>query len=455
MSTRTAISVAMLAVLVLVLGLAGTAGARSMELGEGAMFGDADPSRDIQETIWFQGFVADPGTGEPVNATYTVTARMYDSELGGTSVWGPETHLATVIVDGWFNIELGAVIGGLPAFDAPPYYLQLWIDGEMLEPRLKLASVPSAFQSLGADNGLNLPYYGSHGTSGHAFHIDNTGPNVCGYFVTNNAGSTAASLYGAHTGTGPAVLGWHTGSGAAIMGLANGSGYAGVFEGTVTVTDSILAQGIIKGRSLVSEHSISAAGTLTCGGIWMTRNPVEGYVLRCADVWGNAEWGPPNIIDTHNDNATVVIGSSATQYDDAQVTLTVPGPGYIVVTSSVRVKISHTYGTMDNLELCNSTSSSSFGSDYWFSMVDEEIPSSYPTDTDIDRHFSVHSTHEVTASGSYTYYLVGRMVSGQDSSDRFWFTQMTGIYYPYPIPVREDAGEDAELLRAKLELDSQ
>ena len=42
MSTRTAISVAMLAVLVLALGLAGAAGARSMELGEGATFGDAD-----------------------------------------------------------------------------------------------------------------------------------------------------------------------------------------------------------------------------------------------------------------------------------------------------------------------------------------------------------------------------------------------------------------------------
>ncbi|MCK4915727.1 MAG: hypothetical protein KAS89_06120, partial [Candidatus Eisenbacteria sp.] len=188
---------------------------------------------------------------------------------------------------------------------------------------------------------------------------------------------------------------------------------------------------------------------------WFAKDPVAGYVLRCADGWGNAEWGPPNIIDTHDDNATTVIGSSATQYDDSQVTLTVPGPGYIVVTSSVRVKISHTYGTMDALELCHSTSSSSFGTDYWFSMVDEEIPSSYPTATDIDRHFSVQRTFEVTASGTYTYYLVGRMVNGQDAQDRFWFTHMTGIYYPYPIPVREDAGGDAELLRAKLELDSQ
>ena len=451
MSTRTAINVAMLAVLVLVLGLAGTAGARSMELGDGAVFGDADPSRDIQESIWFQGFVADAGTGDPVNATYTVTARMYDAELGGTSVWGPETHLATVIVDGWFNIELGAVIGGLPAFDTPPYYLQLWIDGEMLEPRLKLASVPSAFQSLGADNGLNLPYNGNYGSSGNAFSITNTGGNICGYFRINNAGSSAGALYGRHNGTGSAVMGWHDGIGAAIKGVANGSGYAGEFDGPVVVSDSMRVEGLF-----IASNGAMVPDTLMVGeGFWFAKDPVAGYVLRCADGWGNAEWGPPNIIDTHDDNATTVIGSSATQYDDSQVTLTVPGPGYIVVTSSVRVKISHTYGTMDALELCHSTSSSSFGTDYWFSMVDEEIPSSYPTATDIDRHFSVQRTFEVTASGTYTYYLVGRMVNGQDAQDRFWFTHMTGIYYPYPIPVREDAGEDAEFLRAKLELDSQ
>ena len=92
MSVRTVTNAAMLAVLALALGLAGTAGATSMALGEGAVFGDPNQLRDIQETIWFQGFVADAGTGEPVNATYTVTARMYDAEVAGASVWGVRLH---------------------------------------------------------------------------------------------------------------------------------------------------------------------------------------------------------------------------------------------------------------------------------------------------------------------------------------------------------------------------
>ena len=59
----------------------------------------------------------------------------------------------------------------------------------------------------------------------------------------------------------------------------------------------------------------------------------------------------------------------------------------------------------------------------------------------------------MTGSGTFTYYLVGRMVSGQSAGDLFWYAQMTGIYYPYPIPVRADAEEDSEFLR-KLELDN-
>ncbi len=432
MSTKTAISLVMSGVLVLTLGLAGTAVARSMELGEGAVFGDADPSRDIQETIWFQGFVADPGTGEPVNATYTVTARMYDAEVGGASVWGPETHVATVITDGWFNIELGAVVGGLPAFDAPPYYLQLTIDGETLAPRLKLASVPSAFQSLGADDGLNLPYSATYENSGNAFNITNAGPNICGYFGINNAGSTATALYGAHNGPGAAVMGWHTGSGSAIKGVANGSGYAGEFDGQVVVGDSLRVSGftIMTGNATVTDT------LLVVEGFMYPNNPVEGYVLRCADIWGNAEWAPPLIMDTCKSSATTSFQSgSVVNHGGAHVTLTVPGPGYIVIESRVWFVFDHTGGTPDKLKLMHSTSSSSLSgtnADIFF----WEDPSILGTTSDLDRTVNVSNTYEIASSGTYTYYLVGQMTAGYNAGDRFAYSQTTAIYYPHPSVAR-------------------
>ncbi len=191
---------------------------------------------------------------------------------------------------------------------------------------------------------------------------------------------------------------------------------------------------------------------LVVEGFWFPKNAVEGYVLRCADSWGNAEWGPPNIIDTHNESAIVGIGSSVTQYDNAEVTLTVPGPGYIVVTSNVWIHLSHTEGTTDKVYLSNSPSPTALGG--WNSTTTWEIPSSWPTDSQIGRTFCVTSTFDVDLAGTYSYYLVGQMYYGVNVGDRFWFAQMTGIYYPHPIPVAAASAEDAEFLRKKEEFEN-
>jgi len=425
--------------------LMGTASGSNLALGDGAFVGESSTERDVQETIWFQGFLADDGTGEPVNATYTVTARIYDAEVSGSSVWGPESHVGTVISAGRFNIELGNVIGGLPAFDTPPYYLQLTIDGELLSPRLKLASVPSAFQSLGADNGLNLPYYGSYGSSGDVFEILNTGPNRAGYFRINNPSSTAGALYGQHNGPGPAVMGLHTGEGPAIKGAANGTGLAGEFEGAVTVSDSLSVEGILyaRGNAIVSDTLAVAEG------FWFAKDPVPGYLLRCADTWGNAEWAPPNVIDVHDEISTTTIGVTVTQYDDAQVALTVLGPGYIVVEAQVRLLLDHTEGTADFVYTGISDSPSALPSAVRRSAA--EVPSAWPTEDTFHTTVYVHNTFAVSSSGTYTYYLLGQMTSGQNSNDRFWYAHMRGIWYPYPVTREMELEEDTEF-KDKMEL---
>ena len=409
---------------------------RTFDLGDGGLYGDGSTLRDIQETIWFQGFLTDDGTGEPVNATYTVTARIYDADIGGSTLWGPEAHVGVQIVDGWFNIELGGVVGGLPSFDAPPYYLQLVVNGESLTPRLKLASVPSAFQSLTADDGLTLPYIGTYGSPGTAFQVTNTGPNIAGLFKVDNVTSTGSAVYGWHTGPGAAVFALASGDGPAVRAVANGDGYAGLFEGAVIVEDSLRVTGltVMQGNAVVTDSLIVAEGFM------FPEGAQPGYVLRCLDDWtGTAEWGPPNVIDVHNEGATVTIGTSVTQYDDAQVELTVPGPGYVVVTSTVQARFDHAYGTIDALILGHSTDPGMLPSGY--SQVYDDIPAEFPTVSGYYRTFSVHSTHEVPSAGTYTYYLVGAMDLGGNAGDVFVSSQTTGIYYPYPVSVRA-AGEE-------------
>lgn len=113
---------------------------------------NADETRTIPETVWYQGFLADVDTGDAINGTFNVVVQMFDAESGGSSLWGPETHSNVSIVEGWFNIELGATVA-LPAFDAPPYYLQLTVGGEVFAPRQKLASAPTALRSSIAEQG--------------------------------------------------------------------------------------------------------------------------------------------------------------------------------------------------------------------------------------------------------------------------------------------------------------
>jgi hypothetical protein len=112
---------------------------------------DAETQRDISQTIWFQGYATDSSTGYPIDATYDVIVEMFDSDVDGTSVWGPETHSSVQITAGWFSVELGASVD-LPTFPTPPYYLEITLNGEVMTPRQKLGSVPSAFRSARSDD---------------------------------------------------------------------------------------------------------------------------------------------------------------------------------------------------------------------------------------------------------------------------------------------------------------
>ncbi len=191
MSKRTSVCMALAVVLVAGLVFVGAATARSVSLEASSIEGVPGTDRDVAETVWFQGFLADEASGDPINATYTIVARLYNAPSGGSTLWGPETHNGITITEGWFSIELGSIMSPLPGFDNPPYYLNLIIDGETLSPRLKLASVPSALKSHAADEDdgdwtmgsgtlwtMDEVRIGTSGSSDAAFHVHDSWPSV-------------------------------------------------------------------------------------------------------------------------------------------------------------------------------------------------------------------------------------------------------------------------------------
>lgn len=445
MRAKAVVSTVLAAALVLAFCAAVPAG--HMDLGEGRLLGDGSGDRAIEETIWFQGYVADPMSGDPVDATYTVTVRIYDQEVGGTSLWGPESHVGTVISSGWFSIEMGSVVGGLPAFDDPPYYLQVTIDGEPLTPRLKLASAPMAFHAAGTDAGLALPYSGSYSGGAAAFQLQQTGGGICGHFIISNAGSSAAAVYGQTNGTGAAVMGWHTGNGAAIKGVANGTGDAGYFDGSVVVTDTVRAE-VLEADFAVVDRAIVCPGTLIAGGIWLAEDPEAGFPMVCQDdYWGAAAWAPVNVIDVDNESGQESIGTgTGNQYGTCQVTLNVPNTGYIMVTATVHISLDHA-GT-DEVLIGISTNPSDWDAGAEYSRSHLEIPSGWGSYYPLDWTVTTHRTIQVSA-GTHTYYLLGEMANGWDPEDRFENAHMTAIYYPYQPPVRS-ASDDKPGAREKL-----
>ncbi|MCK4513350.1 hypothetical protein KAW64_16495 [bacterium] len=92
--------------------------------------------------VWFQGFVTDQGTGNPIEGSHDMTFGLYTVESGGGPVWG-ESHPGVSFSHGWFSVELG---NGDPRVNLPPfdedYWLEVGIDTEILGGRSRLGSSP-------------------------------------------------------------------------------------------------------------------------------------------------------------------------------------------------------------------------------------------------------------------------------------------------------------------------
>ncbi len=579
--------------------------------------------RSVAETVWYQGFLADVDTGDPIDGVVTVVATLYDAVVDGSILWGPETHTGTVVTEGWFNIELGATVS-LVAFIDPPYYLELMVASEVLEPRQKLASVPMALRSAAADSGdgdwtisgttvyrevgrvaigtsvtnglltvrddgnaatrITIENQNTGASSAERLSFSNEDGDVAyiscydddsaGYksmmviannrpggrimlnangFSTVMVDSTGnvgiglsspeskldidgtAEMLGFKLTTSPSdgyvltsdasgVGTWQIGGGgggdsdwtivgdnmyAAVSGslgigtstpdsklhlvsnaqedvifestensasveiIARTSGgvndYLRLYKGGPTAggtaagiplaglgrvmsgvsSDGLMLQvasadpmyfvtnaveqmrissdGDVGIGTVTPGSKLDVDGTVEATGLKMTDSPTHGYALT-SDASGTATWQPQHLVDVHDEETVTMIGGTATQFDDTQVSLTVPGPGYIICTSTVWVGINHANNTSaDHLQLNHSTSPTDMGSApttvAYLMMASEPIGSYY-------RSFSVHSTHSIVSAGTYTYYLVGKMLSGQDAWDQFVKAQMTAVYYP-------------------------
>jgi len=109
-------------------------------------------SAAIPHLMNYQGKATDK-TGAPINGTYNLTFRIYNSETGGTPKW-TETQPNISISNGIFQVQLGSVTPLNLLFNED-YWISIEIntDGEM-SPRARLASVPYAYKAESSNDSI-------------------------------------------------------------------------------------------------------------------------------------------------------------------------------------------------------------------------------------------------------------------------------------------------------------
>ena len=114
-------------------------------------------SAAIPHLMSYQGKATDK-SGMPLNGTYNLTFRIYNSETGGTAKW-TETQTNIPISNGIFQVQLGSIAALNLPFDES-YWISLEInaDGEM-SPRTRLASVPYAYKAETFSEPAVIPFY--------------------------------------------------------------------------------------------------------------------------------------------------------------------------------------------------------------------------------------------------------------------------------------------------------
>ncbi len=111
-----------------------------------------------------------------------------------------------------------------------------------------------------------------------------------------------------------------------------------------------------------------------------------------------------------------------------EVTITVPGPGTIIVSGTVTVNLDHDIGTRDRAKFIiwetdgECLSGSWYG--YWYDVAADHPDGHYRGSVPLWR------SYDILSAGTYTYYMNGVVESGHGGYDYIMWTSLTAVFYP-------------------------
>jgi len=257
------------------------------------------PSADVAKLISYQGRVSRPDGTPVADGTYQMSFALYETPMGGGAVWS-ETQMI-LVQNGAFSALLGQAVAFDPTlWDGTPYWLETWVEGQVLSPRLAIASTPYAITILpGAvvqgdlddhpiltiENESAAPAAtGLQATTkiGHAVYgLSNDGIGVDGYSATfrgvNGMSESGDGVFGHAQGQGVGVRGLsHGGDG--IQGIAE-TGPIGVRGVSQSGQTGVL--GVSEGPPTVGDTAFGVAGHADDpNGIGVFGSSVNGWPIK-------------------------------------------------------------------------------------------------------------------------------------------------------------------------------
>jgi len=254
----------------------------------------------VPATLGFTARLVDDETGDPISGTHQLKFELFDAATGGTSIWF-EGRQHEVEPDGALFTELGETKElDTKIFDGRRLWLEVSVDGKIMEPRIVLASVPYALRATAAldaemvggksASDLQSRVTGTCGTGNFIIGVNEDGSVTCAPDL-----SGSGDILGVTAGSGLAGGG---DAGAVTLSLLQTCGLNQILKwtgadwacaadatGTGDITGVTAGTGLMGGGTA---GDVTLSLLTTCG---------AGQLLK----WSGSAWACANDIDTDTD----------------------------------------------------------------------------------------------------------------------------------------------------------
>ena len=282
----------------------------------------------VPTTLSFTARLTDGAT--PVEGPVDLHVAVFDAPTAGTLVW-EETHAGVVASRGLVYASLGGVDpvnNGIDAsvFSGAPMFIELTVDGDVLSPRIPVASVPYAVKAgvaeslegfdpgsiiTGVTAGTGLTGGGAAGAV--TLSVDTatiqsrvTGTCAAGTFITGVAANGTVTCGTDAVGTGD------------VTGVTAGTGLTGGgAAGAITLSvDTAAIQARVTGTCAAGTYitGVAANGTVTCGTDAVGTGDITGVTGTGGLTGGGASGAVTLSIDTATIQARVTGTCAAGTY---------------------------------------------------------------------------------------------------------------------------------------------